>query len=146
MLLCFLAVNLNLLLSLTTLSFRILMTTFTRFSLPLTVLIKHFSDPWCVPLMTQVNSMSRAHITSPSLVERIAITHERMIEDIFREMHDLKGPPYAPARMPLCLGRVFVLDCVPPPPHPPPDSLVGHGVQEPGDAAQARAAEQGRRR
>ena len=44
MLLCFLAVNLNLLLSLTTLSFRILMTTLTRFSLPLAVLILHFSD------------------------------------------------------------------------------------------------------
>ena len=49
--------------------------------------------------MTQVNSMSRAHITSPSLVERIAITHERMIEDIFREMHDLKGPP-SPVMLP----------------------------------------------
>ena len=42
MLLCFLAMNLFL--SLTTLSFRILMTTFTRFSLPLAVLILHFSD------------------------------------------------------------------------------------------------------
>ena len=62
-----------------------------------------------VPVMTQVNSMSRAHITSPSLVERIAITHERMIEDIFREMHDLKGPPYAPPHECRCVsaGRLF---------------------------------------